>query len=143
VLGTLADAYRRCDQIEQGLEVVDSAIERVVRTGERTFEADLHRLRGELLLARDGPILEAERALELAITVARRQGATALEARAVVSLGRLWQARGTPVADGAALAAVERNVAEGLRASKLDNLREILQIAAPCSANPTVDQVTI
>ena len=71
------------------------------KTGERFWEAELHRLKGELLLAQDSTGQggkgkrpqwgEAEACFYQALTVARRQQATAHELRAALSLSRLWQ----------------------------------------------------
>jgi predicted ATPase len=59
------------------------------------YEAEVYRLRGELLLqqsaAQQG---EAEASLQQALTVARRQQAKSLELRAAMSLARLWQHQG-------------------------------------------------
>jgi predicted ATPase len=63
------------------------------RTGQRTTEAELHRLKGELLMSTDlGNVAEAEHCLRIAIDVARRQGARLFELRATVSLARLLRA---------------------------------------------------
>jgi predicted ATPase len=64
-------------------------------TGERWGEAELYRLRGDLLLRQTGTQPEeAETWLRKALDVARRQEAKALELRAAVSLSRLWQQQG-------------------------------------------------
>jgi predicted ATPase len=65
----------------------------VEETGERHWEAELYRLRGELLLAQ-GDETEAEASLHKAIEVARRQQAKSWELRAVITLSRLWQKQG-------------------------------------------------
>ena len=67
----------------------------VHRTGERHGEADLYRLKGELLLAL--PVAhqaEAEASFRQAIAIARGQGAKSRELRAVVSLSRLYHQQG-------------------------------------------------
>ncbi|MEE8455217.1 MAG: AAA family ATPase, partial [Limibaculum sp.] len=59
------------------------------------WEAELHRLRGELMQAqRDGDCAEAEKAFSRALTTARHQEAKSLELRAAMSLACLWQAQG-------------------------------------------------
>ena len=66
--------------------------------GERYWEAELHRLQGELLLTRaaaEPAVPEAaEACFHRALAVARRQSARSLELRALVSLGRLYQRLG-------------------------------------------------
>ena len=57
------------------------------RSETRTYEAELHRIKGELLLRRDEPA-DAERCFDRALGVAREQGARSLELRAATSLLR-------------------------------------------------------
>jgi predicted ATPase len=67
------------------------------RAGERFAEAELCRLRGEMLLARGDradPAAEGERWLRNALECARNQGAKSLELRAAISLARLWRDQG-------------------------------------------------
>ena len=86
--GQLAAAHRSLSEIEIGLSLIAEAIRIVEDTGERTFEAELHRLRGDLLLDR-GSTEDAEGALHTAIAIARRQQARLWELRAATSLARL------------------------------------------------------
>jgi predicted ATPase len=69
----------------------------VTSAGERFAEAELCRLRGEMLLARGDradPAAEGERWLRNALECARNQGAKSLELRAATSLARLWRDQG-------------------------------------------------
>jgi class 3 adenylate cyclase/tetratricopeptide (TPR) repeat protein len=86
-LGQLAAAHRSLSEIEIGLSLVGEAIRIADGTGERMFEAELHRLRGDLLLDR-GSTEDAEGALDTAIAIARRQQARLWELRAATSLAR-------------------------------------------------------
>jgi predicted ATPase len=72
---------------------VAAALSAVEETGERWYEAELHRLKGEVLL-RTGAEAEAEVCLQQSLQVARRQRARFWELRTAASLGRLWQAQG-------------------------------------------------
>ena len=94
--GYLAEALARAGRVEEGLETLEEALEQVERTGERFNEAELHRLKGELLLQRGAPggEAEAEACFQKAIAVARGQEARSWELRATVSLARLWQRTG-------------------------------------------------
>jgi predicted ATPase len=67
----------------------------VTKTSERMGEADLHRLKGELLLTRTpADLARAEASFLDALEVARRQSAKLWELRAARSLARLWQGQG-------------------------------------------------
>ena len=86
-LALLAEAHRSAGDGEAGARAAGDALAAAERTGERCWEADVHRVRGELLLgsSRD----DAERSLRRALDVARRQSALSLELRAATSLARL------------------------------------------------------
>jgi predicted ATPase/DNA-binding SARP family transcriptional activator len=84
-LGLLADAHRRGGSHEAGLVAVGEALETATRERAHYYDAELHRLRGELLRAAGEPW---EEALREALAVARRQGARSLELRAAISLAR-------------------------------------------------------
>lgn len=96
-LALLAEAYERVDQVKKGLHLLTEALAAVDRTGERTFEAELHRIKGELLLKQNGSeasLRDAETCFECALEVARRQYARSWELRAATSLSRLWENQG-------------------------------------------------
>jgi predicted ATPase len=81
--------------VEEGLAVVAEALTCVNRTGERYAEAELHRLKGELLLKQTVPDAhQAEVCFQQALDVARCQQAKSWELRAAMSLSRLWQQQG-------------------------------------------------
>jgi DNA-binding SARP family transcriptional activator len=92
--GYLARACLKRRRIEEGLSALANGIEVMQRTDDRFYEAELLRLRGELLLAKGGAAEEAETCFRTALEVARRQEARSLELRAAMSLGRLWYGRG-------------------------------------------------
>jgi predicted ATPase len=110
-LGLLAEGYGTLAQPQQGLEKVAEALKMVATTGERQYEAELYRLKGELTLQKlsvvssqlsvpspqsrtPNPQAEAEECFLKAIEVARKQHAKSLELRATMSLARLWQQQG-------------------------------------------------
>jgi predicted ATPase len=72
--------------------VLAEALTAVHKTGERQHEAEIYRLKGELLLMQGVPdTQEAENCLHQAVAVARQQQAKSLELRAAMGLARLWQ----------------------------------------------------
>ena len=90
-LGLLADASRRGDRAQEGLGFVDDALTQIQHTGGRWIEAELHRVRGELLLAGSEPDQqEAELCFQQALALARDQNARLWELQAATSLARLW-----------------------------------------------------
>jgi TOMM system kinase/cyclase fusion protein len=94
-LSLLAEAYGGIGQSEEGLNVLAEALAAVEKTGGRFYEAELYRLRGELLLARTAEHhTEAETCFRQGLNIARRQQAKSWELRAAMSLSRLWQQQG-------------------------------------------------
>ena len=109
-LALLAEGYGKGGQVDAGLQTLDECFVAVANTGECWWEAELYRLKGELLLQSRGSdpqsaILaqvagsrtldaEAETSFLQALTLARCREAKALELRAALSLGRLWQCQG-------------------------------------------------
>jgi tetratricopeptide (TPR) repeat protein len=89
ILANLAAAQLALERIDEGLATVAEGLECVERTGEHWAEAELHRLRGELLLALgDSAAGEPEACFARALQVARAQQAAAYEARAANALER-------------------------------------------------------
>jgi predicted ATPase len=88
----LAEAEFRAGDIGGALMILDEALVTCERTGQRTFEAELHRARGEMLLMRN-PANQAlaEEALQTAIAVAKKQGTRSFELRAALALAKLYQ----------------------------------------------------
>jgi predicted ATPase len=92
-LGLVAEAYGRVGQGEEGLKMLAEALAFVGESEERYREAELYRLKGELILQSEvsNRQVEVEECFQQAIAIARRQSAKSLELRAVTSLARLWQ----------------------------------------------------
>ena len=91
-LALLAEASGQGGRAEEGLAAVAEALAFVERTEERFYGAELHRLKGELLLQHSPDNQpEAEACFHQALDVARRQEAKSWELRAATSLARLWQ----------------------------------------------------
>jgi predicted ATPase len=94
-LVTLAEACGRTGRLQEGLSKVAEALDCVRQSGECCWEAEIHRLRGELLLKqRPSEPAEAQACLYRAIEISRQQGAKSLELRATLSLARLLKETG-------------------------------------------------
>ncbi|TCZ66003.1 adenylate/guanylate cyclase domain-containing protein [Roseicella aquatilis] len=136
-LGLMAEGQGRLGCPGRGLPLLDEALALVERGGERIGEAELHRIRGELLLALPGG--EAEPWLRRALEVARAQGARLWELRAATSLARLWHDRGRPGEARDLLAPVLGWFTEGLAWRDLAEARELLR-ALDAASGPVADR---
>jgi predicted ATPase len=126
-LACLAEAYGKVGQAEEGLSVLAEALAAVHKAGERFYEAELYRLKGELLLARSADNQgEAEACFRQALDVARRRQAKSWELRAAMSLNRLWQCQGKREEARQLLAEVYGWFAEGFDTADLQGARALL-----------------
>ena len=93
-LTTLAEMLGNAGQPQEGLNTLQEALEIMNKSDERYYEAELYRVRGELLLMLDASSEpEARSSFYHAVEVARRQNAKLCELRATASLCRLWLAQ--------------------------------------------------
>jgi predicted ATPase/DNA-binding winged helix-turn-helix (wHTH) protein len=131
-LTLLAESYWKTGQVADGLQVVAEALVSTETTGERLYEAELHRVKGELLLQAGGQRpktqidQEAERCFQQSLAVARRQQARSLELRAAISLCRLWQQQGKSTSAHQMLAEVYGWFTEGFDTADLQEARALL-----------------
>jgi predicted ATPase len=124
----LAEAYGQAGQAEAGLAVLAEAFSVRDKTGERFWEAELHRLKGELLLSLSADNqAEAEGCLHQALAVARRQQAKSLELRAATSLSRLWQQQGKRTEAHQLLAEIYGWFTEGFDTADLQDAQALLE----------------
>jgi predicted ATPase len=94
-LSLLAEAHGAIGQPEAGLTVLAEALTLVDKTGERWYEPEIHRLKGELRLQQSPDNhADAQACFHHALDIARHQQARSLELRTATSLGRLWQRQG-------------------------------------------------
>jgi class 3 adenylate cyclase/DNA-binding winged helix-turn-helix (wHTH) protein/predicted ATPase len=123
----LAKAYGHSGEVEKGVRLLDEAFAAMQQTGEHVWEAELHRLKGELLLARPtADYTTAEACLHQALEVARRQQAKSWELRAATSLARLWQSQGKGTAAHDLVAPVYNWFTEGFETADLQDAKALL-----------------
>jgi class 3 adenylate cyclase/predicted ATPase len=123
----LADVAAHLGHTEDGLQALAEAHTLVEQQEERWWEAEIHRLRGVLLLRQPGtPQAEAETWLQRALDVARRQEAKSLELRAAMSLSRLWQQQGKREEAYVLLAPVYGWFTEGFDTADLQEAKALL-----------------
>jgi predicted ATPase len=88
----LAVAEAEIGEIEPALATINRAIAETERTGQRWYEAETYRIRGEILLKRDSAnTAPAEEAFLTALAVAQQQKAKSFELRAALALAKLYQ----------------------------------------------------
>ena len=93
----LADVHTKTGENEYALSFVERALTNIGDVTGRSWEAELHRQRAQILLALDpSKLREAESHLQKSIEVARGQSAKSLELRAATNLAELWRAQGRP-----------------------------------------------
>jgi class 3 adenylate cyclase/predicted ATPase len=126
-LAMLADVHGTVDQPGEGLELLAEARAAADKTGEGFWDAEMHRLHGELSLeiATTDPG-RAETSFLKAIEIARRQQARSLELRAVVSLSQLWKRQGKKEEARRLLAAIYVWFTEGHDTPDLREARALL-----------------
>ena len=101
----LAEAEARAGDVDRALAILDEALATAERTGHRAFEAETHRVRGEMLLKRNpANPAAAEEALQTAKAVAKQQGTRTFQLRAALALAKLYHSTVRPADAHAVLA---------------------------------------
>jgi predicted ATPase len=91
----VVEAEAKVGQVETGLAKLSELIGSVEKTGQRWLDAELYRVRGELLQVCDPPdVAASEDALQRAIDIAKSQQTKIFELRAAMSMARLWRDQG-------------------------------------------------
>jgi predicted ATPase len=143
-LASLAEAYGKAGQPAGGLRELAEALAVAHKTGELRWEAELYRLKGQLLLQAvgSGPeagaimprvigdtshLEEAEACFQQALEVARGQQAKALELRAALSLSRLWQSQGKHIEARQLLSEIYAWFTEGFETLDLREAKTFLE----------------
>jgi predicted ATPase len=145
-LALLAEVHGKMGQADEGLMALAEALAAVDKTGERRWEAELYRLRGELTLQQEfrgqssefkvsrpqpqTPSIQAEGEAEAcfhkAIQIACKQQAKSLELRATTSLARLWQQQGKRTEAHNLLSEVYNWFTEGFDTADLKDAKALL-----------------
>ena len=134
-LRSLAEACGKAGRVEDGLQALAEALAMVDYTGECVYEAELHRLRGELTLqqfkVQSSKFKEAETEAEAcflkAIEIAQKQKAKSWELRAARSLARLWQHQGKKAVAHKLLSEVYNWFTEGFDTKDLQEAKALLE----------------
>jgi predicted ATPase len=127
-LTMLAEIESRSGRPEAGLATLDTALATMCRTGERWFEAEANRMRGELLLKLQQPDYGAvEGAFMRAIEIARSQHTRTFELRATLSLAKLYRATGRNSGVRELLVAAVAGFTEGAEVPEVAEVNRFLE----------------
>jgi len=122
----LAEALGNVGQMDEALLLIEELLLIVEETGQRFWEAEIHRQKGVLLVQQGFSLDEAERSFHQALAVSRRQGTKSLELRAVVDLERLYKSQGSDGGDVEKLSVILNSFTEGFDAPDLVEARALL-----------------
>jgi predicted ATPase len=125
-LALLAEASAKVGRTTEGLEALTEALATLGTSGARWWEAELYRLRGELLLSADKEAA-AEACFHQALDLACRRQARSLELRVAMSLARLWQPQGKRAEAYALLVPIYSWFTEGFDTLDLQEAKALLE----------------
>jgi tetratricopeptide (TPR) repeat protein len=144
-LGLLVEAFGKTNQVDEGLRILEEALEVVQRNGEAYYQAELYRLKGELLLAQMAAgvsevttsgkakiktkptgAVRAEKCFQRSIKIAREQKAKSWELRSAISLARLYQNQNKHEEAHNALAEIYNSFTEGFDTIDLREAKALL-----------------
>lgn len=123
----LAEIYAGLGKIEEGLAAVSEGVALIERGDEHIWEADLYRVKGDLLFFREGNEPEAEASYLHAIEIARKQETKTYELRAAMGLSRLWQKQGKTEEACAMLSEIYNWFTEGFDTPDLKEAKALLE----------------
>ena len=122
----LAEAHARLGQRVETLNCLDEAAQIIEAIDERYHEAELHRLRGDLTMAK-ADCVAAEHNYRQALAVAERQGAKLMELRAATNLASLWRDQGKRTEAHNLLAPIYGWFTEGFDTPDLKEAKALLE----------------
>ncbi len=126
-LALIATPQGRQRRFDEALRTIDEAFPLIERGGQRMYEAEVHRLKGELLLMQDASnAAQAEQSFRTAIDISRRQKAKSWELRATTSLARLLDKQGHRDKARAMLAEIYNWFTEGFDTADLKDAKALL-----------------
>jgi predicted ATPase len=126
-LALLTEALALAGKIEEGLAALDEALAKAAVSGVRGWDAEIHRLRGELTGRLPNPDpAKTEDSFHTALAIAREQGTRGYELRAATSLARLWREQGRLTEARDLLAPLYASFTEGFDTADLKEAKSLL-----------------
>ena len=127
-LAMLAEGFRKAGRHDEALGALGRGVARAEKQGQHFYDAELHRLRAEILLDTDGNAApEAKALFGQSLEIARRQEAKTFELRAATRLAQLWQRQGKRAAARALLAPLYAWFTEGFATRDLREAKALLE----------------
>src|ERR1700730_4694690 len=126
--GLVGEAYARAGDSQNALRHIDTALKVSSQTGEVWADAELHRIKGEILLG--SSVEHGEQSLARAIEIARSQSAKLWELRASASLARYWSATGRDAAARDLLEPILSSFEEETDAPDLSDAKRVLALVS-------------
>ncbi len=124
----VATALGRMGRFDEGIRTIDESFPFIERSGQRYYEAELHRLKGELMLTQNASnAAQAEQSLRTAIEIARKQHAKSWELRATTSLARLMRETSRRDEARTMLAEIYNWFTEGFDTADLKDAKALLE----------------
>ena len=121
-LALQVETYAKAAKVSEGLDALNEAFEQINKSDERYYEAEVYRLKGELVRGE-----ESEEYFQKALEISRQQEAKSLELRAATSLSRLWQQQGKKSEALDLLAPVYKWFTEGFETADLKEAQALLE----------------
>jgi len=126
-LAYMAELYKQTGEFDEGLLCISEALTLVKETGEGMYEAELYRLKGDLLLVKNAcDSDETEGCYKTAIEISRKQSAKSWELRATTSLARLLRDSGRRAEARTMLADIYNWFTEGFDTADLKDAKALL-----------------
>ena len=127
-LALIATALGQKGECDEGLRTIDESLAIIERTGARASDAEVHRLKGELLMAQEASnAAQAEQSFRTALEISRKQNAKSLELRATTSLARLLGQQGRRDEARAMLTEIYGWFSEGFDTADLKDAKALLK----------------
>ena len=127
-LGRAAEAFQYGGQVQESMALVSDAFQAIDLFGEHSYEAELHRIKGSLLLELGGDRRhDAQACLERALELSRAQGARLYELRATISLARVLDNQGKRDEARAMLTDIYNWFTEGFDTADLKDAKALLE----------------
>jgi len=127
ILSYLAAALQKVGRHGEALGALELGVAQAEGMGQHYYDAELYRIKAEILLDSDGDAEGAEAFFGESLDIARRQGAKTFELRSAISLARLWQRQGKRDAARALLSPVYAWFTEGFDTRDLISAKALLE----------------